>query len=86
MGSILFEILKLKNCSCQSVGVVLRFSSRTSSVYNHLLASPDRCDSYSDSCFTVLCRGCQCCGLQLKVLKAIYQPLYKPNNYMCTER
>ena len=56
-----------------------RFRGSKSSVYNHLLASPDCCNSYSDSSFTVLCRGRHGYGLQLKVLEAIYQRLYKPN-------
>ena len=56
--------------------VVRRFRGSKSSVYNHLLASPDCCNSYSDSSFTVLCRGCHGYGLQLKVLGAIYQRLY----------
>ena len=41
----------------ENVSVVRRFRGSKSSVYNHLLASPDCCNSYSDSSFTVLCRG-----------------------------
>ena len=63
----------------ENVSVVRRFRGSKSSVYNHLLASPDCCNSYSDSSFTVLCRGRHGYGLQLKVLEAICQRLYKPN-------
>ena len=56
----------------ESVSVVRRFRGSKSSVYNHLLASPDCCGAYSDSSFTVLCRGRHGYGLQLKVLEAIY--------------
>ena len=48
------------------------FRGSKSSVYNHLLASPHCCNS-------VFGRGRHCYGLQLKVLEAIYQRLYKPN-------
>ena len=41
----------------ENVSVVRRFRGSKFSVYNHLLASPDCCNSYSDSSFTVLCRG-----------------------------
>ena len=68
----------------ESVSVVRRFRGSKSSVYNHLLASPDCCNSYSDSSFTVLCRGRHGYGLQLKVLEAIYQRLYKPN--LCVQK
>ena len=51
-----------------------RFRGSKSSVYNHLLASPDCCGAYSDSSFTVLCRGRHGYGLQLKVLEAICCP------------
>ena len=61
-----------------------RFRGSKSSVYNHLLASPDRCNSYSDSSFTILCRGRHGDGLQLKVLEAIYQRLYKA--YLCVQK
>ena len=61
-----------------------RFRGSKSSVYNHLLASPDCCGAYSDSSFTVLCRGRHGYGLQLKVLEAIYQRLYKPN--LCVQK
>ena len=60
------------------------FVGSKSSVYNHLLASPDCCNSYSDSSFTVLCRGRHGYGLQLKVLEAICQRLYKPN--LCVQK
>ena len=49
-----------------------RICRRKSSVYNHLVANPDCCNSYSDSSFTVLCRGRHGYGLQLKVLEAIH--------------
>ena len=68
----------------ESVSVVRRFRGSKSSVYNHLLASPDCCNSYSDSSFTVLCRGRHGYGLQLKVLEAIDQRLYKPN--LCVQK
>ena len=61
----------------ENVSVVRRFRGSKSSVYNYLLASPDCCNSYADSSFTILCRGRHGYGLQLKVLKAIYQRLYK---------
>ena len=68
----------------ENVSVVRRFRGSKSSVYNHLLASPDCCNSYSDSSFTVLCRGRHGYGLQLKVLEAICQRLYKPN--LCVQK
>ena len=49
-----------------------------------IAASPDCCGAYSDSSFTVLCRGCHGYGLQLKVWEAIYQRLYKPK--LCVQK
>ena len=54
----------------ENVSDVRRFCGSKSSLYNHLLASPDCCNSYSDSSFTVLFRGRHGYGLQLKVLEA----------------
>ena len=68
----------------ESVSVVRKFRGSKSSVYNHLVASPGCCNSYSDSLFTVLCRGRNGYGLQLKVLEAICQRLYKPN--LCVQK
>ena len=53
-------------------------------MYNHLLASPDCCNSYSDSSFTLLRRGRHGYGLQLNILEAICQRLYKPN--LCVQK
>ena len=55
----------------ENVSVVHRFRGSKSSVYNPLLASLDCCNSYSDSSFTVLCRGGHGYGLQLNILEAI---------------
>ena len=68
----------------ENVSAVRRFRGSKSSVYNHLLASPDCCNSYSDSSFTVLCHGRHGYGLHLKVLEAICQRLYKPN--LCVQK
>ena len=38
----------------ESVSVVRRFRGSKSSVYNHLLASPDCCGAYSDSSFIII--------------------------------
>eukprot|EP00117_Sycon_ciliatum_P031548 scpid109334/ scgid24656/ len=57
---------------------VRNFRSRTSSVYSHLAASPDCYNSYSDSCFTVLCRGRHGDGLRLNMLGATCQRLCGP--------
>ena len=70
----------------ESVGDMRRFWSRKSSLYNHLVASPDGCNSYYDSSLTVLCRGRYGYGLYLKAFEAItfilsasVQIITKPN-------
>ena len=68
--------------SRENVSVVRRFRGSKSSVYNHLLANPDCCNSYSDS--SCIVRGRHGYGLQLKVLEAICQRLYKPN--LCVQK
>ena len=55
-----------------------------SSVYNHLVSSTDCCRTYSDSCFSVLCRARHGYLLQLQVLEAVCQRIHKPN--LCVQK
>ena len=55
------------------------FQPRKSSVYNHLVSRPACCQVYSDSCFSVSCRGRHGYQLQVKVLEAVFQRIHKPN-------
>ena len=57
---------------CEGVRVsrdCVRPSRNKSSVYNHLVSSTDCCRTYSDSCFSVLCRARHGYLLQLQVWK-----------------
>ena len=54
------------------------------SVYNHLVSSTDCCRTYSDSCFSVLCRARHGYLLQLQVLEAVCQRIHKPN--LCVQK
>ena len=61
----------------------VRPSRNKSSVYNHLVSSTDCC-TYSDSCFSVLCRARHGYLLQLQVLEAVCQRIHKPN--LCVQK
>ena len=72
---------------CEGVRVsrdCVRPSRDKSSVYNHLVSSTDCCRTYSDSCFSVLCRARHGYLLQLQVLEAVCQRIHKPN--LCVQK
>ena len=60
------------------------FRGSKSSVYKHLVTNPDCCNTYNDSCFSVLCRGRHGHDLYLKVLESIFQRLLKPD--LCVQK
>ena len=72
---------------CEGVRVsrdCVRPSRNMSSVYNHFVSSTDCCRTYSDSCFSVLCRARHGYLLQLQVLEAVCQRIHKPN--LCVQK
>ena len=73
---------------CEVVRVIrdcVRSSRNNKSpVYNHLFSSTDCCRTYSDSCFSVLCRARHGYLLQLHVLEAVCQRIHKPN--LCVQK
>ena len=72
---------------CEGVRVsrdCVRPSRNKSSVYNHLVSSTDCCRTYSDSCFSVLCRARHGYLLQLQVLEAVCKRIHKPN--LCVQK